>query len=296
MIYLPKAIPAVAQLRTEGYDVSEYESAASSDGLPVGTLKILLLNLMPKKAETELDISRMLACGTKDVALLPMKIAGQTYKTTPMAHMSAFYKDFDEYASGSYDGLVVTGAPVEHLPFESVRYWTELCLIFDWAKSHVRSTLCICWGAQAALYHLYHIKKHPLPQKMFGVFEQRVLCPEAQLMQGLSPSFPMPNSRHTSVSSADVTSAGLQLLAESDESGFGVAQSVSGRFVFVVGHLEYHASTLNDEYKRDVKRGLPIIPPRHYYIDDVPERGFNFTWCKVAKRFYCNWLMLCGVK
>lgn len=322
MLYLPANLPAVPTLQAEGGEVATYSSAnAPREVFPAGTRRVLFLNLMPKKAETELDIARMLVNRSEDVALLPMKIAGQTYKTTPLSHMQAFYNDFEAFANDHFDGLIITGAPVEHLPFEDVRYWKQLCDIMDWAATHVHSTLCICWGAQAALYHLYGIPKYPLPAKMFGIFEQRVLTRNTgvspvtesaslqaategvselithnsqlitrSLMEGLAPTFPMPNSRHTEVRAADVEAAGVNILAASEESGVGVMQSKDGRYVFIVGHLEYHAATLDSEYRRDLGKGLPIAAPRHYYNDDQPERGINFSWLTAARRFYGNWL------
>lgn len=295
MLYLPQNIPAVATLKAEGCDVAVYDvaDAPCASAFPDGVCRVLFLNLMPKKAETELDVARVLAGQSRDVALLPMKIAGQTYKTTPMAHMRAFYHDFEDFEAGAYDGLILTGAPVEHLPFEQVRYWRQLCHIIDWASAHVSSTLCICWGAQAALYHLYGVPKYPLAAKMFGIFEQSVLPQVSEtpvLMNGLAPKFPMPNSRHTEVHIADVEAAGVRLLAASRESGVGVMQSRDGRYVFIVGHLEYHAETLDSEYRRDLAKGLPIAAPRHYYVGDRPADGINFSWLVAARRFYSNWL------
>lgn len=295
MLYLPHNLSAAATLQSEGCDVGVYDIADSAAWSPPprSVRRVLFLNLMPKKAETELDIARMLAERDVDVALLPMKIAGQTYKTTPMEHMTAYYRDFEDFASGHYDGLIITGAPVEHLPFEEVRYWEPLCNIMDWAATHVHSTLCICWGAQAALYHLYGVPKYPLSAKMFGIFEQQVLSPAnavPPLMEGLSPTFKMPNSRHTEVRRADIEAAGVELLAASRESGVGVMQSRDGRYVFIVGHLEYHAATLDSEYRRDLGKGLPIAPPRHYYLNDRPDNGIDFSWLTAARRFYGNWL------
>lgn len=287
MLILPQDIPAAAVLRAEGVRVA--------DEVPTDrpALRVLLLNLMPQKAVTELDMARVMAQPGLAVELLPMKIAGQTYKNTPMAHMRRFYKDFEAYEEGRYDGLVITGAPVEHLPFEEVRYWPQLCRIMDWAQEHVRSVLYVCWGAQAGLYHRYGIPKHPLPAKKFGVFPQAVLTDGCPLLEGMGPEFPMPHSRHTEVRRTDFPAAGrLRVVAGGEESGVGVAVSDDGKEVFVVGHLEYEPDTLHNEFVRDRAKGLPIAPPRHYYrADDDPRRGVDFSWRDAARRFYRNWLV-----
>lgn len=284
-LLVPAGLPAATTLKEEGTPLP--------DRAPEGVrpLRVLLLNLMPQKAVTELDFVRMFAPLPQWVELIPVKIAGQTYKTTPMAYMERFYTDIDRLFGDTFDGLVVTGAPVEHLPFEQVRYWRQLCDIFDWAERHVRSTLNVCWGAQAALYHRYGIAKHVLPAKMFGVFAQRVLAPDVPLLDGLSPAFPMPNSRHTEVRRADFPVTGtLRVVAESDESGVGLAVDDAHRAIYDVGHLEYEPMTLDREYRRDVAKQLPIAPPRHYYHDDEPERGVRFSWREAALRFYANWV------
>lgn len=288
MLILPKDFPIAATLRAEGIQTA---CECPTGGQP---LRILFLNLMPQKTVTELDIARAVAQPDKTVELLPMKIAGQTYKTTPMAHMLQFYRDFETFESGCYDGLIVTGAPVEHLPFEEVRYWPQLCRIMDWAQTHVRSTLYICWGAQAGLYHHYGIPKHPLPAKKFGIFAQRVIESGWPVLHGLEPEFPMPNSRHTEVRRADFpTDGSLAIVAESQESGVGIAIGHGGKDIFIVGHLEYEPHTLHNEYVRDLNKGLPIAPPQHYYKDGTPESGIDFAWHEAARRFYRNWLTLC---
>lgn len=288
MLILPKDFPITATLRAENIQAAHTCPAGAQP------LRILLLNLMPQKVVTELDIARALAQPDKTVELLPMKIAGQTYKTTPMAHMLRFYKDFETYEHGCYDGLIVTGAPVEHLPFEEVRYWPQLCRIMDWAQSHVGSTLHICWGAQAGLYHHHGIPKHPLPAKMFGIFPQRVVQAGWPVLEGLEPEFPMPNSRHTEVRRTDFpTDGSLEIVAESQESGIGIAIGHEGKDIFIVGHLEYEPNTLHNEYVRDLNKGLPIAPPRHYYKDGTPDNGIDFSWHGAARRFYRNWLELC---
>lgn len=290
MIYLPQHLPAAGTLRAEGHAVGTFHPD-SPGALPAGVPRVLLLNLMPHKAVTELDMARVLALTGSDVALLPVKIAGQTYKTTPQAHIDAFYRDFETFAHGRYAGLIVTGAPLEHMPFGDVRYWEPLRRIFAWADTHVGSTLYVCWAAQAALYHFHGVEKHALDAKMFGLFDQCVVRPDCALMRGLSPAFPMPGSRHTEVRAAEVRAAGVDILAESPESGVGVACSRGGRRVYVTGHLEYAPDTLHREYVRDLGKGLPIAEPRHYYnTPGNPASGVTHTWREAARTFYANWL------
>lgn len=299
MLYLPKGFPAVEILTRDGAEIAVYDvkKANVAATFPIGTLRILFLNLMPQKAVTELDMARMMVGLSGDIALLPMKIAGQTYKTTPASHMNAFYTDFEDFATGCYDGLIITGAPVEHLAFEDVRYWQQLCQIMDWAEHNTTSTLYVCWGAQAGLYHYYGIPKYSLPAKMFGIFPQRVLDVSSPVLKGLPSPFPMPNSRHTEVRRGDIERAGLSIVAESSESGVGVVSSPDGRRVFIVGHLEYGAETLQNEYLRDCAKGLPILPPRHYYDDEEnPSAGIDFSWQTAARQFYANWLKICRLE
>lgn len=284
ILFLPPGLPAVETLCEEG--------ARVSDTVPTGVrpLRILLLNLMPQKAVTELDIARMMVQPGMAVEFILIKISGQSYKTTPQAYMDTFYRDFEQVEQEHFDGLIVTGAPVEHLPFEEVRYWPQLCHIMDWAVSHVAMSLYICWGAQAALYHRYGIPKYILPAKKFGVFPQRVLVP-TPLMDDLAPEFPMPNSRHTEVRRTDIERHPLTIVAEGEESGVGVMTSLDGREVYIVGHLEYGADTLRNEYLRDLSKGLPIQPPLHYFEEDRIESGVNFSWQTAARTFYRNWLL-----
>ena len=289
MLYLPQHIPCAETLRSEGLEIAEYDL----HHLPQheGLTRILLLNLMPQKAVTETDLARMMAHAGIDVLLLPVMIEGQTYKTTPMEHMKAYYRYFGEVASLPWHGMLLTGAPVEHLPFEEVRYWEPLCRIMQWADSHLASTLYICWGAQAGLYHHYGIPKYGLPAKRFGIFRQNALLPQSPLLTGLSPFFLMPHSRHTEVRRHDIEAhadQGLQLLAFGPESGVGLVASADQRRVFVSGHLEYEPYTLHNEYHRDLRKGLPIAQPEHYY--DEAEHVI-FSWKTDALQFYRNWVL-----
>ena len=294
MLFLPENLPAVDVLKQEAVEVSEYEIPAgniAADACGDEVLRILFLNIMPQKLVTELDIARALSHSSKSVQLLPMKIAGQTYKTTPAEHMDRFYKDFECFESGAYDGLIITGAPIEHLPFEEVRYWKQLCHIMEWAKTHVKSTLYICWGAQAGLYYHYGIPKYQLEAKLFGIYPQQVLVEKLPLLEGLYPAFPMPNSRHTEVRRADFPTDGSpQIVAEGETSGVAMAMDHAGREIFVTGHLEYEPYTLHHEYVRDVNKGLPIALPKYYYVNDDPEQGVDFSWKTAAQIFYTNWL------
>lgn len=288
MLYLPKKLPAADVLRAEGCNIAE---GAAPGG---AALRVLLLNLMPQKAVTELDIARMLAAADRDVELTLLMFDGMTYKTTPMAHMTAYYRCVSDVTTDGtrYDGLIVTGAPVEHLEFDDVRYQPALRRLMAWADDAVRSTLYICWGAQAALNYYYGIPKYPLKAKKFGIFSQRVLHPENALMHGLSPAFAMPASRHTEVRVADFDGRPVELLAVSDESGTGVAASPDGRRVFVTGHLEYEPLTLEKEFLRDRAKGLAIAVPQHYYQNDDPAQPVVFAWEAAAKQFYNNWVQL----
>lgn len=293
MLRLPKGLPAVATLQDEGQMVAEF----ALESIPTDKTVVLLLNLMPQKAVTELDLARALSFSDMDVLLLPVRIPGQTYKTTPMEHMQAYYVDINEILTGQLKfskklSLIVTGAPVEQLPFENVRYWPQLCEVMDWTYRQDLNTLYICWGAQAGLYHHYGIPKHKLRAKCFGVFSQKVLNTGCPLMQGLSPSFFMPNSRHTEVQRHDFSHSQLQIVAESAESGIGVAFDAVHRCTYIVGHLEYEPHTLENEYRRDLSKGLSILPPRHYYEEDDPNRPILWQWKESARRFYYNWLHL----
>lgn len=289
MIYLPEGLPAVQTLRSEGLPVDTYP--ISTLEAPHADHRILLLNLMPQKEVTELDFARTLAALPERLQLIPVKLSGQTYKTTPMEHMQRFYRDVEALSGQHFDRLIVTGAPLEQMPFEEVRYWDQLTRVMDWARRTIDRTLYVCWGAQAALYHFYGIGKHALPAKCFGIFAQRVL-PSApkHLLDGLSPEFLMPNSRHTEVWRSEVNErmhGHGGVVAESPESGVGMAAENDLRSVFVVGHLEYEPLTLDKEYRRDVSKGLPIQPPCHYY----DEKGrVPHIWRKDALRFYYNWV------
>jgi homoserine O-succinyltransferase len=253
---------------------------------------------MPEKQQTELDISRMLAGYNKDIELILVKISGQKYKTTPLEYMQAHYVDFETIASQKFDGLIVTGAPVEQIPFEEVRYWKHLCNIMDWADQHVKSTLYICWGAQAALYHFYNINKYPLNNKMFGIFNHHLYTPLSSPLNAFNKignketEFPMPVTRHTEILKDEIISHhSLQIIAESDMSGVGIVAEEKGHRIYITGHLEYATQRLDIEYRRDIQKGLPIHEPYNYY-STLEEDKYHIenTWNKAATAFYHSWL------
>ncbi|MBR1838221.1 MAG: homoserine O-succinyltransferase [Bacteroidaceae bacterium] len=289
MLFLPHSLAQASHIEEylphEGIVVS-YKQGRWRD---VSGLKILLLNLMPEKQVTERDIVRMLRGAGVDIVLVPLKISGQTYKTTPQQHMETYYADFEQVEQQNWDGLIVTGAPLEHLPFEQVRYWPQLCHIMDWATSHVVSTLYICWAAQAALYHHHGIAKHALSDKQFGIYDYR-LTASHPLLTDFEPQLSMPTSRHTEVRLAEVQlHDALHILCQSEEAGVGIAVEDRGRTVYVTGHLEYARERLDFEYHRDVAKGRAIAPPRHYYTD-ATQRDIRFAWRDDALRFYHNWI------
>lgn len=291
MIYLPKGFPAVEWLRANGFSVAEWYTLDEAIRMP-SAKRILFLNIMPQKQVTELDIARTLSQGECDVCLLPMKIAGQTYKTTPQEYVEQFYTDFEQFAPYYFDGLIITGAPVEQIPFEDVRYWGQLQQIMDWAVTHVRSTLYICWGAQAGLYHHYGVPKYGLLEKKFGIFHQTHQRKDVPLLQGVDNPFPMPHSRHTEIRKADLLrcQSDLLLLAESESAGVSIIEGRKGHDVYITGHLEYEPYTLHNEYQRDLSKGLPIQMPANYYVNDDTSQGVDFSWGNSAVSFYSNWV------
>lgn len=287
---LPDNLPAIKLLEDENIFVIDETRGHSQDIRP---LKIVVLNLMPLKITTETDLIRLLSNTPLQLDITFMKLKSHTSKNTPIEHMQQFYIAFDELRERKFDGMIVTGAPVEDMPFEDVTYWDEITTIFDWARTHVTSTLYICWAAQAALYHFYGIQKHPLPMKMFGIFPQTINPDEANkpLFRGFDDVFNMPQSRHTEVKSEDIrANKELTVLAESPQSGVGIAIARNGREIFCTGHLEYNPDTLDTEYKRDMGKRDDVAMPVNYYIDNDPEKGPKVTWRAHANLFYHNWV------
>ena len=282
------SLPAIETLKKENIFVMSEQRAITQDIRP---LKILLLNLMPTKIVTETQIVRLISNSVLQVEVDLMTTASYEAKNVSQKHLLAFYKKFDEVKDKKYDGLIITGAPVEMMEFEEVDYWQELCEIMEWAKKHVFSTLFICWGAQAGLYYNYGIKKYPLPKKMFGVFEHEVLDPSDELVRGFDEVFFAPHSRHTEVRKEDIEKIDdLKILSVSKDAGVFIVVSKDGKNVFVTGHTEYDCDTLKSEYVRDVNKGLPIEIPRNYFIDNDPNKLPQIRWRAHANLLIGNWL------
>jgi homoserine O-succinyltransferase len=283
-----KNLPAVDLLKKEHIFVMDSLRASSQDIRP---LRVVVLNLMPLKITTETDLIRLLSNTPLQIELEFMKIKGHTPKNTPIEHIMEFYIDFDEIADSYYDGMIVTGAPVEQMSFENVSYWEEITHIFDWARTHVTSTLYICWAAQAALYHFYGIPKYDLNRKKFGVFSHQMNDPYQPIFRGFDEEFYVPHSRHTEIKSEDILKVPeLKLLSESVEAGVYMVKSRGGREFYITGHSEYSPNTLDDEYRRDLNKGLPIQLPCNYYRDDNLALGPVVRWRGHANLLYTNWL------
>ena len=287
-IKIPNNLPAAEILRKENIFVMTETRAMTQDIRP---LRMLLLNLMPKKIETETQLTRLLGNTPLQIELTLLRMEAHKSLNTSQEHLLSFYRTFSEVKDTCFDGMIITGAPVEHLPFEEVDYWPELCGIMEWSRSHVHSTMHICWGAQAALYYHYGIQKQPLERKLFGVFPHRSEYRESMLLRGFDDVFMVPHSRHTTVRREDVEAVpSLQILASSDEAGVCIVRNRQGRQFFMMGHSEYDARTLENEYLRDVKAGKPIDVPKHYYPDDDPSKEPIVSWRGHANLLYSNWL------
>lgn len=287
-IKIPNQLPATEILGRENIFVMTETRAVTQDIRP---LQILLLNLMPTKVDTETQLARVLGNTPLQIELELIAPRDHVSKNTSQAHMLAFYRSFDEVRDRTFDGLVITGAPVEHLPFEEVDYWPELCEIMDWTKVHVTSTLHICWGAQAGLYYHFGIPKILLPEKLFGVFEHRVMNRKIPLVRGFDDLFMIPHSRHTAVKPQDIHDcADLTVLAESDRAGVLLCMTEGGGQIYVMGHPEYDRYTLHNEYQRDKNKGLPIAIPENYYPEDDDTRRPNLQWRSHSNNLYSNWL------
>jgi homoserine O-succinyltransferase len=287
-IKIPNDLPAVKILSDENIFVMTETRAVTQDIRP---LKILLLNLMPKKIETETQFSRLLGNTPLQVELEMIHTKSHKSKNVAEEHLLAFYKTFDEIKENYYDGFIITGAPVEHMEFEEVEYWEELTEIMEWSKTHVHSTLHICWGAQAGLYYHYGIKKYPLPEKLFGVFAHKVDYKKSILFRGFDDSFMVPQSRHTTVKAEDIAEVPeLKILSTSDEAGVYAVMSKKGRHIFITGHSEYDAETLKAEYVRDLTQGKPISIPKNYFPKDNPKKAPIVSWRAHANLLFSNWL------
>jgi len=284
-LIVPKDLPCVERLRREGLQILE--------AVPPGVypLRILLLNLMPQKEAAEMEFYRILSYSSLYIQIILTKMSNLEYKNTPQAYMDRFYTDIENLHSEHFDGMIITGAPLEDLLFEEVTYWEQLKSVFRWTRIHVRTTLFVCWGAQAALYALYRVPKFWLHHKMFGVYEQTAIDLSLPIFRGFDSHFNMPQSRHTEVRLEDMQYVKeINVLAESPISGAGIISAFEGREFFVTGHLEYSPGRLAFEYNRDIDKGLNIRPPYHYFEDDDPQKPIRVSWRAHAYLFYNNWI------
>ena len=287
-IQIPNDLPAAGVLQNENIFVMKQTRAETQQIRP---LEIVLLNLMPTKIVTETQLSRVLGNTPLQVHLELMMVTSHQSKNTPQDHLLSFYKTFDALKDRKFDGMVITGAPVENMAFEEVDYWPELAEIMEWSKTHVHSTFHICWAAQAGLYYHYGINKRPLPEKLFGVYPHKADYKRAILLRGFDDEFYVPHSRHTTVDRSDIESApGLKILASSEEAGVYIVMNKEGRQIFVTGHSEYDADTLEREYLRDKNLGLPIHVPVNYYPNDDDTQPPIVRWRSHANLLYSNWL------
>lgn len=286
-LYIPKDLPAFELLKNEGTHIDIQDNS----NLPQHTLKVGLLNLMPLKIETETDFIRLLGQSPLQIELSLIRFESHQSRNTPEEHLNKFYSDFHSIKDQKLDGLIITGAPVEHLEFENVSYWEELQEVFEWSKANVKSTLNICWAAQAGLYHYFDIQKHELGEKMFGVFEHKVLDPNSPLFEGFRPEFNAPHSRHTGIRTEDIKHCpGTELLSASEQAGAFIISANKGQQVFVTGHCEYPLYRLDSEYKRDLSKGLEIKAPTNYYKNNDPCFPPVESWGHHANLLFMNWL------
>ena len=287
-IRIPNELPAVKVLTSENIFVMTEKRAITQDIRP---LKLLILNLMPLKIDTETQLSRMLGNTPLQIEIELLKTSTYESKNTSAEHLITFYKTFDEVRHKKFDGLIITGAPVEQMEFEEVEYWEELCEIMEWSKTNVTSTFHICWGAQAGLYYHYGIKKYPLEKKLFGVYPHTVEYKKSILMRGFDDTFYVPHSRHTTVKREDIEKVPeLKILATSPQAGVYAISTKNGRQIFITGHSEYDPGTLRKEYLRDKNLGLPIEMPENYFPDNDDTKEPVSTWRAHANLLYTNWL------
>lgn len=282
---VPAGLPALQAVIDEGNAVEVLETSTAH------TLRIALLNIMPMKETTEADFIRLLATSEQEIELTLLKLGTHTPKHASPKHMERYYTAFSEVRESRFDGLIITGAPIEKIEFEEVTYWPELCSIFDWARENVTSTLFICWAAQAGLYRKFGIQKHLLPAKMFGIFPHSIARPEHPLFAGMESTIYVPHSRHTGIHRKDVVACDrIELLSESSQSGVYIMQEKGTKDFFITGHSEYALYTLDGEYRRDMAKGLPIELPLNYYRDGNPDNEPVNLWQQTARKLFGNWL------
>ena len=287
-VKIPNSLPAIELLKKENIFVMNELRANQQDIRP---MRVVILNLMPLKISTETDFIRLLSNNPLQVEIQFVHLDTHTPRNTPAEHLEAFYKGFHEISDSYYDGMIITGAPVELLPFEEVSYWKEIKTIFDWARTHVTSTLYICWAAQAALYHFYGVQKTPLGSKLFGVFKHQARDKRHPLFRGFEDEFHIPHSRHTTLSEADISRTNeLEILAASDQAGAAILASRGGREFYLTGHSEYASTTLHEEYLRDMEKGDAIEPPANYYEGNHPNNPPVVRWAGHANLLFNNWL------
>ncbi|WP_104381985.1 homoserine O-succinyltransferase [Sphingobacterium sp. HMA12] len=287
-VKLPNNLPAIELLKKENIFVMSDLRANEQDIRP---LRVLVLNLMPLKITTETDFIRLLSNNPLQVEMEFLRLETHVSKNTPEEHLEMFYKSLSEVKENFYDGMIITGAPVEMVRFEEVTYWNEIQTIFDWARTHVTSSLYICWASQAALYHFYSVEKKPLEEKLFGVFKHTALDKRHPLFRGFDDEFFIPHSRHTTIEKEDLlTKSGVEILSESSEAGIAIASSRGGREFYLTGHSEYAPFTLDEEYKRDLEKGQTIRMPANYYRDDNPDNQPLVRWTSHANLLFNNWL------
>ena len=290
-IRISSELPAYKTLGEENIFVMSKERAEHQDIRP---LKVIILNIMPKKIETESQLMRLLSNTPLQVDVELLQMASHVSKNTSTSHLDAFYKTFDEIADYRYDGMIITGAPVELLDFEQVDYWKEICSIMEWSKTHVFSTLYICWAAQAGLYYHYGIPKYTLDHKMFGIFPHRAEVSNCQLLRGFDDIFYVPHSRNTEVRREDIERIPqLEILTSSDIAGVHIVANKNGRQYFITGHSEYDRDTIANEYRRDLEKGIDIQLPYNYFPGDNPDNVPVFSWRCTANLMFSNWLNYC---
>ncbi|HLR00929.1 MAG TPA: homoserine O-succinyltransferase [Sphingobacterium sp.] len=287
-VKIPANLPAIELLKKENIFVM---SDLRADAQDIRPLRVLILNLMPLKISAETDFIRLLSNNPLQIEVEFLMLDSHTPKNTPAEHLELFYKGFNTVKNDCYDGMIITGAPVEMLEFEEVKYWNEITEIIDWAKEHVTSTIYICWAAQAALYHSYGIRKRPLEEKLFGVFEHTTTNSKHRLLRGFDDEFYIPHSRHTTVFKSDLKTVGdIEILVESEEAGVAIASSRGGREFYLTGHSEYSPLTLHEEYVRDKKKGLQIDIPKNYYRNNDPDQTPRMRWKSHGNLLFNNWL------
>ena len=287
-LILPDQLPAVELLKQENIFTMGYKRADSQQIRP---LRLAILNLMPIKITTETDFVRILSNSALQVQIDFMKIKSHTSKNTPIEHMKMFYRNFEDMKKEKYDGLIVTGAPLEFMDYEDVTYWDELQDVFNWAHHNVTSTIYVCWAAYAALYHFFGVPKYNTPSKVFGVFSHRMLAPELPIFRGFDDEFFAPHSRHCEVRREDIEAVeGLDIIADSEDAGVTIVSARSGREILITCHFEYSPLTLDGEYKRDVAKGMDIEIPKNYYRNDDPSQYPVVRWRAAANLLYTNWL------